>query len=123
MGERPNGDDAAAAADGGRAETIQAPAPARILIVEDDFQIASNLHTFLALKGFDVDAAYSGQAALHRCSVERFDIILLDLGLPGLDGLTLLERLRGELRAPTPVLIISARSDLVDKLAGFERGA
>ncbi len=97
--------------------------PARILIVEDDWRIASNLHTFLALKGFDVDAAYSGQAALHRCSVERFEIVLLDLGLPGLDGLTFLERLRGELRAPTPVLVISARSDLADKLAGFAHGA
>ena len=61
---------------------------ARVLIVEDDFAIASNLHTFLSLKGFNVDAAYSGQAALHRCSVERFDVVLLDIGLPGLDGLT-----------------------------------
>jgi DNA-binding response OmpR family regulator len=95
----------------------------RVLIVEDDFGIASNLHTFLALKGFDVDAAYSGQAALHRCSVERFDVILLDLGLPGLDGLTFLQRLRDELRAATPVLVISARSELADKLAGFEHGA
>ena len=98
-------------------------ADARILIVEDDFQIASNLHTFLALKGYDVDAAYSGQAALHRCSVERFDAVLLDIGLPGLDGLTFLQRLRGELRAATPVLVISARSDLADKLAGFAHGA
>jgi DNA-binding response OmpR family regulator len=95
----------------------------RILIVEDDFGIASNLHTFLALKGFDVDAAYSGQAALHRCSVDRFDVVLLDLGLPGLDGLTFLQRLRGELRSATPVLVISARSELADKLAGFAHGA
>ena len=103
--------------------TAAATAGARVLIVEDDFGIASNLHTFLALKGFDVDAAYSGQSALHRCSVERFDVILLDLGLPGLDGLTFLSRLREELRAATPVLVISARSELADKLAGFERGA
>ncbi|MEP6739726.1 MAG: response regulator transcription factor [Caldimonas sp.] len=96
---------------------------ARILIAEDDWNIASNLHTFLALKGFDVDAVYSGQAALHRCSVERFDLIVLDIGLPGLDGLSFLQRLRGELRAAMPVLVISARSDLADKLAGFEHGA
>ena len=101
----------------------RASAGARILIVEDDFDIASNLHTFLSLKGFDVDAAYSGQAALHRCSVDRFGVILLDLGLPGLDGLTFLKRLRGELRAATPVLVISARSELADKLAGFAHGA
>jgi DNA-binding response OmpR family regulator len=98
-------------------------ATARVLIVEDDYGIASNLHTFLALKGFDVDAAYSGQAALHRCSTERFDVILLDIGLPGLDGLTFLQRLREELRAATPVLVISARSELADKLAGFAHGA
>ena len=74
-------------------------------------------------KGFDVDAAYSGQAALHRCSVERFDVILLDLGLPGLDGLTFLQRLRDELRRQRRCCVISARSDLADKLAGFAHGA
>ena len=102
---------------------VASAAGARVLIVEDDFQIASNLHTYLALKGFDVDAAYTGQAALHRCSVDRFDVVLLDIGLPGLDGLAFLQRLRGELHVGTPVLVISARSELADKLAGFERGA
>ena len=99
------------------------PAGARVLIIEDDFGIASNLQTFLSLRGFAVDAVYSGQAALHRCSVDRFDVILLDVGLPGLDGLTFLRRLRNELRAATPVLIISARNELADKLAGFAHGA
>jgi len=95
----------------------------RILIVEDDWQIASNLHTFLDRQGFTVDAVYSGHAALHRCSVDRFDLIVLDLGLPGIDGLTFLQRLRAELRSSTPVLVISARTELDDKLAGFEHGA
>ena len=54
-----------------------------ILIAEDDWNIASNLHTFLELKGFEVDVVYSGHAALHRCSVEHFDVIMLDIGLPG----------------------------------------
>jgi len=104
-------------------ETFEAGARPRILIVEDDWQIAANLHTYLELQRFEVDVVYSGQAALHRCSVERLDLILLDLGLPGVDGLSFLQRLRGELRASTPVLVISARNDLDDKLAGFERGA
>jgi DNA-binding response OmpR family regulator len=95
----------------------------RILVVEDDLQIASNLHTFLDREGFAVDNVYNGEAALHRCSVERFDLVVLDLGLPGVDGLTFLQRLRGELRASTPVLVVSARSELYDKLAGFEHGA
>jgi DNA-binding response OmpR family regulator len=96
---------------------------ARVLIAEDDFGIASNLHTFLELKNFHVETVYSGSAALHRCSTEVFDIVLLDIGLPGLDGLTFLQRLRGELRSNLPVLVISARSDLDDRLAGFEHGA
>ena len=108
---------------GSIADALTAAAGARVLIVEDDFGIASNLHTFLSLKGFDVDAAYSGQAALHRCSTEHFDVILLDIGLPGLDGLSFLQRLREELRVATPVLVISARSELADKLAGFAHGA
>ena len=110
----------APAVQGGGADVARG---ARILIVEDDWQIASNLHTFLERQGFAVDAVYSGHAALHRCSVDRFDLIVLDLGLPGLDGLAFLQRLRDELRSSTPVLVISARNDLDDKLAGFERGA
>ncbi len=95
----------------------------RVLIAEDDFAIASNLHTYLELKKFAVETVYSGKAALHRCSIDTFDIVLLDLGLPGLDGLTFLQRLRGDLRSSTPVLVITARSGLDDKLVGFEHGA
>ena len=97
--------------------------PARLLIVEDDYPIATNLFTYFERKGFDVEVVYSGLAALHRCSVERFDLVMLDLGLPGIDGLSFLQRLRSELRVATPVLVLSARSDLSDKLAGFEQGA
>ena len=96
---------------------------ARLLIAEDDYTVATNLFTWFERKGFSVDVVYNGQAALHRCSVDRFDLVLLDLGLPGLDGLTFLQQLRRELRVATPVLVISARSDLSDKLAGFEHGA
>jgi DNA-binding response OmpR family regulator len=112
-----------AGGDAGDAAAAAPPEGVRVLIVEDDFAIASNLDTFLSLRGFTVDTVYSGAAALHRCSVDRFDVILLDVGLPGLDGLTFLRRLREELRAATPVLIISARNELADKLAGFAHGA
>lgn len=95
----------------------------RILIAEDDYAIATNVFTFLERTGYDVEAVYNGLAALHRCSTERFDLVLLDLGLPGLDGLGFMRRLRVELRAATPVIVISARSDLSDKLAAFEHGA
>ncbi len=95
----------------------------RLLIAEDDFPIADNLLAYFERKGFAVEVVYNGQAALHRCSVDRFDVVLLDIGLPGLDGLNFLRRLRHELRVATPVLVISARADLSDKLAGFEHGA
>ncbi len=94
-----------------------------LLVAEDDFPISANLCTFLENKGFKVDAVYNGQAAMHRCSVEPFDLLLLDLGLPGIDGLNVLQRLRVELASATPVLVLSARSDLSDKLAAFEHGA
>ena len=96
---------------------------ARILIAEDDYTVATNLFAWFEHQGFDVEVVYNGQAALHRCSVDRYDVVLLDLGLPGLDGLGFLQRLRRELRVATPVLVISARTDLSDKLAGFEHGA
>ena len=95
----------------------------RVLIAEDDFAIASNLQHFLEHRDFEVETVYSGQAALHRVSVEAFDIVLLDIGLPGIDGLAFLTRLREELRSNVPVLVISARSELDDRLAGFEHGA
>ncbi|HEY4957916.1 MAG TPA: response regulator transcription factor [Caldimonas sp.] len=98
-------------------------ASARVLIAEDDHGIASNLLRFLELKGFDVEAVYSGHAVLHRCGSEAFDVVLLDLGFPGLDGLTVLQRLRAELRSSVPVLVVSARSSLEDKLASFAHGA
>jgi DNA-binding response OmpR family regulator len=94
-----------------------------LLIAEDDFPIAANLCTFLESKGFQVDVVYNGQAAVHRCSVDRYDLVLLDIGLPDFDGLGVLRRLRGELASATPVLVVSARSDLSDKLAAFEHGA
>jgi DNA-binding response OmpR family regulator len=95
----------------------------RILIAEDDDALASKVFAVLERNGYSVEAVYSGQAALHRCSTERFDLVLLDAGLPGLGGLAFLQRLRSELRVHTPVLVISARSDLSDKLAAFEHGA
>ena len=95
----------------------------RLLIAEDDYAIATNLHTWFERKGFEVESVYSGTTALHRCSTERFDVIVLDVGLPGMCGLDFLRRLRGEQRLTTPVLVVSARSDVSDRLAGFAHGA
>jgi DNA-binding response OmpR family regulator len=95
----------------------------RILIIEDDPDIASNLYDFLEAAGHTVDAAPDSVTGLHLASSGQFDCIVLDIGLPRIDGNTLCRRLREEARVDTPVLMITARDTLDDKLKGFEHGA
>jgi len=95
----------------------------RVLIVEDDHVIAGNLYSFLEARGFLPDVAYSGPAALQRLQEQRFDAVLLDIGLPGMDGNAVLHDMRTERRLAVPVLMLTARDSLEDKLAGFSHGA
>lgn len=95
----------------------------RILIIEDDSTIAANLYDFLAAHGHAVDAAGDGITGLHLAVSHPFDAIVLDLGLPGMDGLALCRKLRDEAQVDTPVLMLTARDTLEQKLAGFEQGA
>jgi len=95
----------------------------RILIVEDDHIIAGNLYTFLEARGFLPDAAYTGHTALERMKEQRFDAVILDIGLPGMDGNAVLHALRNDMRVSVPVLMLTARDSLEDKLAGFSHGA
>ena len=95
----------------------------RILIVEDDHIIAGNLYAFLETRGFLPDVAYTGPAALQRLEEQRFDAMILDIGLPGMDGNSVLHTLRAQKRLPLPVLVLTARDSLEDKLAGFSHGA
>ena len=99
------------------------PPPPRLLVVEDDPTIAGNLFAFLESRGFIVDAAYDGRTALHRLATESFEAVILDVGLPAIDGLTVLHRLRNELGLAVPVLLLTARDEIGDKLAGFAHGA
>ncbi|TSA52792.1 MAG: DNA-binding response regulator [Nitrosomonadaceae bacterium] len=94
-----------------------------ILIIEDDPAIATNLYDFLEARGHSVDAAADGITGLHLAITQHFDGILLDLGLPGMDGITLCRKLRQEAHLDTPVLMLTARDTLEDKLKGFEHGA
>ena len=94
-----------------------------ILIIEDDPAIATNLYDFLEARGHSADAAADGITGLHLAITEHFDGILLDLGLPGMDGITLCRKLRQEAHLDTPVLMLTARDTLEDKLKGFEHGA
>lgn len=95
----------------------------RVLIVEDDPTIAGNLYSFLEARGFLPDVAYSGPAALQRLQEQRFDAVLLDIGLPGMDGNAVLHDMRTQRRLDVPVLMLTARDSLEDKLAGFSHGA
>jgi DNA-binding response OmpR family regulator len=96
---------------------------AKILIVEDDAQISANIYDYLAAKGFCPDAAPNAAVALHLLGATRFDLLILDLGLPGIDGLTLARQVRQALGLTLPMIILTARDTLDDKQAGFDAGA
>ena len=95
----------------------------RVLIIEDNPDIAANLGDYLEDHGHTVDFAGDGVTGLHLAVVNDFDAIVLDLALPGMDGLDVCRKLRSEAGKDTPVLMLTARDRLEDKLAGFETGA
>lgn len=95
----------------------------RILIIEDNPDIAANLGDFLEDHGHTVDFAGDGVTGLHLAVVNDFDALVLDLALPGMDGLEVCRKLRADAGKDTPVLMLTARDRLQDKLAGFETGA
>ncbi len=94
----------------------------RCLVVEDDPDIQADLKRAIEAAGFMVDVASDGDAAWYAGDVEDYAIAVLDLGLPRLDGLSVLRRWRAAGRA-FPVLIVSARSDWTEKVEGIEAGA
>jgi DNA-binding response OmpR family regulator len=93
-----------------------------ILIIEDNAQLAANLYDYLEGCGHSLDAAPDGLSGLHLASSKDYDAILLDWNLPRLDGLTVLRRLRGEAKKKVPVIMLTARDQLGDKIDGFESG-
>jgi len=92
-------------------------------VVEDEQTIAANLVEYLESQGHAVDLAYDGQAALARVKSATYDAIVLDLGLPRLDGRQVLEQIRRTLGIATPVLVLTARDALSSKLDTFASGA
>jgi len=93
-----------------------------ILIIEDNAQLAANLYDYLEGCGHSLDAAPDGLTGLHLASSRDYDAIVLDWNLPRLDGLTVLRRLRGEAKKKVPVIMLTARDQLTDKIDGFESG-
>ncbi len=94
----------------------------RILVVEDEKRIADFLARGLESAGYAVDAAHEGAAALEMVHQTEYDLLVLDLGLPDMDGLSVLEKIRNRKTSP-PVLILSARDSVDDRVKGLELGA
>ena len=94
----------------------------RILVVEDDPVLRDGLSRSLRNAGYAVDIAQDGKLADDLLSVHAFDLVVLDLGLPGLDGLEVLRRLRRR-ASSAPVLILTARDAVEDRVAGLDLGA
>ena len=93
----------------------------RILVVEDEEKLARFIALELIHEGYDVDKAGDGRVALDKATQENFDLILLDIMLPGLNGLEVLRRLGPDFG--TPVILLTARDAVMDKVAGLDAGA
>lgn len=94
----------------------------RILVIEDEASLCDSIAEGLCIDGYEVDICQDGLEASKLCVVEHYDLILLDLNLPGMDGMEVLRRLREEDRE-TRVLILSARGQIQDKVEGLDAGA
>jgi len=94
----------------------------RILVVEDEQKVANALKEGLEEERYEVDLAYTGEDAFFRVNTEKFDLILLDLMLPGRDGLQILTSIRKR-GVETPVLLLTARDTLEDRVSGLNAGA
>ena len=97
--------------------------PSSVLIVEDDPDLARNLADFLELKHYLTDHAADGVTAMHLLAANAYDLVLLDLMLPGQDGLTLCRRIREEVSGHLPIVVLTAKDEVDTKVSAFDIGA
>lgn len=95
----------------------------RILVIEDNRDILANILDYLELKGFTVDCAQDGLSGMHLALTQPYDLIVLDIMLPGMDGYQLCQKLRQEAGNNTPIIMLTARDALDDRLKGLHAGA
>lgn len=95
----------------------------RVLLVEDDRALARGIRVALRGEGYTLDWLEDGLEAAHALRSEQFDLVLLDLGLPRLDGMTLLRQLRARSENAVPVLVLTARDGMDDRIGGLDAGA
>lgn len=93
----------------------------RLFLVEDDRELASMVADFLSANGFDVSVEHDGTRALNRIQTEPFDVVVLDIGLPGIDGISICRTVRDDFEGP--ILILTARGDEIDEVVALEVGA
>ena len=94
----------------------------RVLIVEDEVRLAATLQDLLELNGYTADVCHDGERGLDNALTGIYDVILLDVMLPRMDGFTVLRKLRAE-RCAAPVLMLTARGDVTDRVTGLDSGA
>ena len=94
-----------------------------VLIVEDNVDLCANMWDFLESRAHTIDTAHDGASGLDRATEHDFDVIVLDLSLPIIDGVEVCRRLRTDAGKSTPILILTARDTLEDKLCAFDSGA
>ncbi len=93
----------------------------KLLLVDDDRELSSMLKEFLQREGFSVDTAYDGEEGVQRVAAQDYDLVILDVMMPGVNGIEALGRIR--LQSQIPVLMLTARGDDVDRIIGLELGA
>lgn len=95
----------------------------RVLIVEDHVALAENLFEFLGERRYVLDFASDGLTALHLAATNHYDVIVLDVMLPGMSGFDICQRLRNDMHCTTPIILMTAKDRIDDKVIGFARGA
>ncbi|MBK8400418.1 MAG: response regulator transcription factor [Propionivibrio sp.] len=95
----------------------------RLLIVEDDRDLARNLIDFLELQGYATHHAADGQTALSLLAANDYDLVILDLMLPGVDGMSVCIHIRNQLQSRVPIVILTAKSEIDTKISAFDIGA
>ncbi|MEM7245480.1 MAG: response regulator transcription factor [Acidobacteriota bacterium] len=95
----------------------------QVLLIEDDVDLAATIADYLTAREVEVDHAYDGLSGLHLATTTRPDAIVLDIGLPGLSGYELCQKLRREAKLDLPIIMLTARDTVEEKVEGFERGA
>lgn len=107
--------------DGGRAMTAEHPHLPKVLVVDDDFRLLVSLHRGLRLRGFEVETSETLTEALRRLDEDWPDVVVLDVGMPGMDGVTFCRLIRD--RFSQPILMLTARDAIEDRVAGLDAGA